>query len=71
MKNKIKAYEGNNLNKLYTIRFIIENLSNSFPEIQKEAKQLINKLNKIIEHSKETLRIEMEKSNEEEYEKEK
>jgi len=65
MKNKIKAYEGNNLNKLYTIRFIIENLSNSFPEIQKEAKQLINKLNKIIEHSKETLRIEMEKNNEE------
>lgn len=65
MKNKIKAYEGNNLNKLYTIRFIIENLSNSFPEIQKEAKPLINKLNKIIEHSKETLRIEMEKNNEE------
>ena len=65
MKNKIKAYEGNNLNKLYTIRFIIENSSNSFPEIQKEAKPLINKLNKIIEHSKETLRIEMEKNNEE------
>ena len=64
-KNKIKAYEGNNLNKLYNIRFIIENLSNSFPEIQKEAKPLINKLNKIIEHSKETLRIEMEKNKEE------
>lgn len=61
-KNKIKAYEGNDLNKLYNTRFIIENLSNSFPEVQKEAKQLINKLNKIIEHSKETLRIEMEKN---------
>ena len=48
MQTKIKAYEGNNLNKLYTIRFIIENSSDYFPEIQKEAKQLINKLNKII-----------------------
>ena len=64
MKNKIKAYEGSDLNKLYTIRFIVENSSISFPEIQKESKPLINKLNKIIEHSKETLRIEMKKNKE-------
>ena len=50
----MKEYKGTILYKLIMIKHILE--ENDIPEIQKESKALINKLNKIIKHSKKTIR---------------
>ena len=56
----MKEYKGTILYKLIMIKHILE--ENDIPEIEKESKELVKKLNKIIKHSKKNIR---EENNEE------
>lgn len=59
----MNEYKGTILYKLIMIKRILE--EQDIPEIEKESKELIKKLNKIIKHSKEIIR-EKEKNNDKE-----
>lgn len=50
----MNEYKGTQLYKLIMIKHILE--EQDIPEIQKESKELIKKLNKIIKHSKKIIR---------------
>lgn len=54
IEQSTKEYKGTILYKLIMIKHVLE--EQDIPEIEKESKELVKKLNKIIKHSKKTIR---------------